>query len=73
MAKGFVKGVKNELKKVVWPTKEQLIKTTGMVILLVVAFSVIIQFILSYFLLKIHFKVKENIFIKMVRNILGIF
>ena len=42
MAKGFVKGVKNELKKVVWPTKEQLIKTTGMVILLVVAFSVII-------------------------------
>lgn len=42
MAKGFVKGVKNELKKVVWPTKEQLIKTTGMVILLVVAFAVII-------------------------------
>lgn len=42
MAKGFVKGVKNELKKVVWPTKEQLIKSTTMVILLVVVFSVII-------------------------------
>ncbi len=42
MAKGFLKGVKNELKKVVWPTKEQLIKTTGMVIFLVVVFSIII-------------------------------
>ncbi|MBQ8380009.1 MAG: preprotein translocase subunit SecE [Clostridia bacterium] len=42
MAKGFVKGVKSELKKVVWPTKEQLIKSTTMVILLVVVFSVII-------------------------------
>lgn len=42
MAKGFVKGVKSELKKVVWPTKEQLIKNTTMVILLVVVFSVII-------------------------------
>lgn len=42
MAKGFVKGVKSELKKVVWPTKEQLIKNTAMVILLVVVFAVII-------------------------------
>ncbi len=42
MAKGFIKGVKSELKKVVWPTKEQLIKNTAMVILLVVVFSVII-------------------------------
>ncbi len=42
MAKGFVKGVKGELKKVVWPTKEQLIKSTTMVIALVVVFSVII-------------------------------
>lgn len=42
MAKGFVKGVKSELKKVVWPTKEQLVKSTTMVILLVVVFSVII-------------------------------
>ena len=42
MAKGFVKGVKSELKKVVWPTKEQLLKNTTMVIILVVVFSVII-------------------------------
>ena len=42
MAKGFIKGVKSELKKVVWPTKEQLIKSTTMVILLVVVFAVII-------------------------------
>ncbi len=42
MAKGFVKGVKSELKKVVWPTKEQLIKNTTMVVLLVVVFAVII-------------------------------
>lgn len=42
MAKGFVKGVKGELKKVVWPTKEQLIKSTTMVVLLVVVFAVII-------------------------------
>ena len=26
MAKGFFKGVKSELKKVVWPTKKQLIE-----------------------------------------------
>ena len=42
MAKGFFKGVKNELKKVVWPTKEQLLKSTTMVILLVVVFAVVI-------------------------------
>ena len=42
MAKGFVKGVKSELKKVVWPTKQQLIKSTTMVIFLIVVFSVII-------------------------------
>ena len=42
MAKGFIKGIKSELKKVVWPTKEQLVKSTTMVILLVVVFAVII-------------------------------
>ena len=42
MAKGFVKGVKSELKKVVWPTKQQLIKSTTMVIFLIVVFSVVI-------------------------------
>lgn len=42
MAKGFFKGVKAELKKVVWPTKKQLINNTVMVLVLVVALSVII-------------------------------
>ena len=42
MAKGFVKGVKSELKKVVWPAKQQLIKSTTMVIFLIVVFSVVI-------------------------------
>ena len=42
MAKGFGKGVKSELKKVVWPTKEQLVKSTAMVVLLVVVFAAII-------------------------------
>ena len=42
MAKGFVKGVKSELKKVVWTTKQQLIKSTTMVIFLIVVFSVVI-------------------------------
>ena len=42
MAKGFFKGVKSELKKVVWPTKSQLINNTIMVVLLVVALSVIV-------------------------------
>jgi len=42
MANGFLKGVKSELKKVVWPTKDQLIKNTVMVIGLVLVFSVIV-------------------------------
>ena len=42
MAKGFFKGVKSELKKVVWPTKNPLIHNTIMVVLLVVALSVIV-------------------------------
>lgn len=42
MANGFFKSVKSELKKVVWPTKEQLFKNTAMVIGLVLVFAVII-------------------------------
>ena len=42
MANGFFKGVKGELKKVVWPTKKQLIKNTFLVVGLIVAFSVIV-------------------------------
>lgn len=42
MAKGFIKGVKAELKKVVWPTKNQLLNNTVLVLMLVIAFSVVI-------------------------------
>lgn len=42
MAKGLLKGVKAELKKVVWPTKKQLINNTVLVIVLILAFAVIV-------------------------------
>lgn len=42
MSNSFLKGVKGELKKVVWPTKKQLMNNTVLVIVLVVALSVII-------------------------------
>ncbi|MEG2348450.1 MAG: preprotein translocase subunit SecE [Clostridia bacterium] len=42
MAKGFLKGVKAELRKVVWPTKKQLINNTVLVLLLILALAVII-------------------------------
>ena len=38
----FLKTVKAELKKVVWPTRKQLLNNTALVLVLVVAFSVII-------------------------------
>lgn len=52
MAKGFIKGVKSELKKVVWPTKKQLMNNTVLVLLLVLAFAVVIlgaDMILEFF------------------------
>lgn len=42
MAKGFFKGVKAELKKVIWPTKNQLFNNTVLVVLLIAAFALII-------------------------------
>ncbi len=42
MAKGFVKGMKAELKKVIWPTKEQLIKNTSMVVVLVLIVALVV-------------------------------
>lgn len=42
MAKGFFKGIKSELKKVIWPTKKQLINNTVLVVLLIAAFAIII-------------------------------
>ncbi len=42
MTNSFIKGIKAELKKVVWPTKKQLINNTVMVILLVLALAAIV-------------------------------
>ena len=42
MTNSFLKGVKAELKKVVWPTKKQLISNTVMVLLLVLAVAAIV-------------------------------
>jgi len=42
MTNVFLKGIKAELKKVVWPTKKQLISNTLMVILLVLAVAAIV-------------------------------
>lgn len=42
MAKGFLKGVRAELKKVVWPTRKQLINNTVLVVVLILAFAVIV-------------------------------
>lgn len=42
MTNSFLKGIKAELKKVVWPTKKQLINNTVMVILLVLALAAIV-------------------------------
>lgn len=42
MAKGFFKDMKSELKKVVWPSKRQVINNTLLVVALVVAVSIIV-------------------------------
>ena len=42
MKDSFLKNVKSELKKVVWPTKKQLTSNTFMVIVLVVAVAVVV-------------------------------
>ena len=39
---GFIKNVRSEMKKVVWPTKKQILNNTGLVILLVVAVAAIV-------------------------------
>jgi len=42
MANGFLKGIKAELKKVVWPTRKQLLNNTVMVILLVLLLGAVV-------------------------------
>lgn len=42
MAKGFFKNIRAEMKKVVWPTKKQILNNTGLVIVLVIALAVVV-------------------------------
>lgn len=42
MAKGFFKDMKSELKKVVWPSKRQVINNTLLVVALVVVVSLVV-------------------------------
>ena len=42
MAKGFFKGVKSELKKVVWPTKDDVISSIKVVIISTIIVALIL-------------------------------
>ena len=39
---GFIKNVRSEMKKVVWPSKKQILNNTGLVIILVIAVAAIV-------------------------------
>lgn len=41
----YFKGVKAELKKVIWPTRKEMVKYTGMVILISAIVSITVWFI----------------------------
>jgi preprotein translocase subunit SecE len=45
MAKGFLKDTKAELKKVVWPTKKQIVNNTVWVLSLVAIVAVVVLFV----------------------------
>ena len=42
MAKGFFKDMRSELKKVVWPTKKQIVNNTLWVMILVIIVAVVV-------------------------------
>ena len=42
VAWGFVKAAKNELRKVVWPTRDETVKTTIMVVVMVIVMAMIL-------------------------------
>ncbi|HEY4544722.1 MAG TPA: preprotein translocase subunit SecE [Tissierellaceae bacterium] len=41
-ARNFFRGVKAEMKKVIWPTKKELINYTGVVILISAAIAIVV-------------------------------
>ncbi len=40
--RGFLLGVREELRKVTWPTREELVKATRMIVILSIALGVVI-------------------------------
>ena len=56
--KGFIKGMKSELKKVIWPTGEQTVKSTFATI----AFVILISLVLIVF--NLLFNTLSNLWIK---------
>lgn len=42
MAKGFLKDMRSELKKVVWPTKKQIVNNTLWVVILVIVVAAVV-------------------------------
>lgn len=69
--KGFIKGMKSELKKVIWPTGEQTVKSTFATI----AFVILVSLVLIVF--NLLFNALSNLWIKslsnedVIENILG--
>ena len=45
----FLKGTKIELRKVVWPTRDETIKTTGMIMIAVVIVAIFLALVDSFF------------------------
>lgn len=59
--KKFFKDTKAELKKVSWPTKEQLIHNTGVIIVFILIVTVILS-VLDFGFLKLFQLLSSNIF-----------
>ena len=50
VAWGFVKAARNELRKVVWPTRDETIKTTAMVVVMVLVTALILWGLDAFFM-----------------------
>lgn len=64
MKNNLFKNVKTEIKKVIWPTKQQLLKNTILVIVLVLAFAALVltfDMIVEFIDLKIWNLIKERL------------
>ncbi|MDF1797354.1 MAG: preprotein translocase subunit SecE [Coxiellaceae bacterium] len=50
VAWGFVKAARNELRKVVWPTRDETIKTTAMVVVMVLVTALVLWGLDAFFM-----------------------